>query len=189
MSNVSSGVRGDSHSASRTRQSGTSTCPSHAFSCRLRLIAAVSGTLPIAYSDWRVASGMGIRAVTRKGGLLLAWLGNLAILATPVAHGYVHSEAAHHAAVDHHAATAAAVGPRVSEVEAPNHDGDHEHPNLTAAVSSRGTLWFIAAVPAQVFADARITANASSNPREREARARRRPTQASPPQLRAPPTV
>jgi hypothetical protein len=124
--------------------------------------------------------------------LVLALVGNLAILTTPIAHGHAHLEAAIHAHHDEHAEAisgAPLVDSRDSAVEEEDHADAHAHPDLSASVATRVTSLGVAAPPQPVLTIEPVIRRVAALPREREARARARPVSTSPPHLRAPPVV
>jgi hypothetical protein len=116
-------------------------------------------------------------------GLLLSIIGNLTILALPLAHGHAHETSA---SAPHHAP----VPPGEREIEANGSAEGHEHPDLSGRPSTRSVLVALAVVSeAAIDLPAAVVSGHAVVPTERAARARGQPSQTAPPQLRAPPTI
>ena len=142
------------------------------------------------------------RPLSRILGVILALTGGFATPASALAHGQAHQhEAAVHQMVEHaHADRSARAGHHLDEspvlpadvptVEPPDRDaGEHPHPSVDAAVTTRAAMWIVAMVAANVTLPlARVVVVSPPQP-EPPLQLRVEAAHAPPPRLRAPPTT
>lgn len=126
----------------------------------------------------------------RIAGIALALAGNLSILGLPLAHGYAHSELAHH---DQPAAETAlphsAGHTSLSEIDGEHSGREHAHATFSVTLTARNSPLLVPTVAAQPIEFPLADLESSAPAPEREARARGRPSQTAPPQPRGPPNA
>jgi hypothetical protein len=141
------------------------------------------------------------RPLSRFLGVILALTGAFASPVSALAHGHAHRhEAAVHAAVehthadhslgadDHHRTDASGAAADIPRVESPDGGaGEHPHPSVDAAVTTKAASWIVAMVAAHVMLPrARVMAVSPPQP-EPPLQLRVEAAHAPPPHLRGPP--